>query len=69
MEAKQHYSRGFGYLDPQTLAAYVESQREPAPAQAETIEQTLRRLTAMREQGLLSQEEFDAKKREVLSRI
>lgn len=70
MEAKQHYSHGFGYLDPQALAAYVEAQREPvAAAPAETIEQTLRRLTSMREQGLLSQEEFDAKKREVLSRI
>lgn len=69
MEAKQHYSRGFGYLDPQTLAAYVEAQREPVTAPSETVEETLRRLTAMRDQGLLSQDEFDAKRREVLSRI
>lgn len=69
MEAKQHYSHGFGYLDPQALAAYVDAQRESVSAPPETIEQTLRRLATMREQGLLSQEEFDAKRQEVLSRI
>ncbi len=76
MEAKQHYSRGFGYLDQQSLAAYVgsndaEDGRAPGeqkPAQS-GIEETLRSLANLRDLGLLSAEEFEAKKRELLSRI
>jgi uncharacterized membrane protein YdbT with pleckstrin-like domain len=69
LEAKQEHSRGFGYLDPQAVAAYT----QPAPSQAANthgdIEHTLRKLAELRDQGLLSPAEFEAKKRELLSRI
>lgn len=67
MEAKQHYSRGFGYLDNSSVAAYV----EPAAAQAgpRSVEETLRTLIELRDLGLLSTDEFETKKRELLSRI
>lgn len=70
LEAKQEHSRGFGYLDPQALAAYTQA-ATPAPAAnaGSEIEQTLRKLADLRDQGLLSQAEFEAKKRELLSRI
>ena len=65
LEAKQEQSRGFGYLDPQAVAAYV----QPPAGPPNDIEQTLRKLADLRDQGLLSQAEFEAKKRELLSRI
>jgi hypothetical protein len=69
LEAKQEHSRGFGYLDPQALAAYT----QPTPSQGGNthgdIEHTLRKLAELRDQGLLSPAEFEAKKRELLSRI
>ena len=67
LEAKQEHSRGYGYRDPQAVAAYVQP---PAAGGAQNdIEQTLRKLADLRDQGLLSQAEFEAKKRELLSRI
>jgi uncharacterized membrane protein YdbT with pleckstrin-like domain len=65
LEAKQEHSRGYGYLDPQAVAAYV----QPPAGPQNDIEQTLRKLADLRDQGLLSQAEFEAKKRELLSRI
>jgi len=66
LEAKQEHSRGYGYFDPQAVAAYM----QPPPAGSQdTIEQTLRKLADLRDQGLLSQAEFEAKKRELLSRM
>jgi uncharacterized membrane protein YdbT with pleckstrin-like domain len=67
LEAKQEHSRGYGYLDPQAVAAYV--QPAAAGGAQNDIEQTLRKLADLRDQGLLSQAEFEAKKRELLSRI
>jgi membrane protein YdbS with pleckstrin-like domain len=67
LDAKQHYNRGFGYLDPHVGAAYTQP-----PVYAGTqpdIEQTLQKLADLRDQGLLSPAEFEAKKRELLSRI
>jgi uncharacterized membrane protein YdbT with pleckstrin-like domain len=66
LEAKQEHSRGYGYLDPQAVAAYMQP---PPTGDQSTIEQTLRKLADLRDQGLLSQAEFEAKKRELLSRI
>jgi uncharacterized membrane protein YdbT with pleckstrin-like domain len=68
LEAKQEQSRGYGYLDPQAVAAYM-PQSAPPPAARDDIEQTLRKLADLRDQGLLSQAEFESKKRELLSRI
>lgn len=65
LEAKQEQIRGYrGYLEP-SVEAYIPSN---APAQ-DDIERTLRKLVDLRDQGLLSQAEFEAKKRELLSRI
>jgi membrane protein YdbS with pleckstrin-like domain len=68
LEAKQEQSRGYGYLDPQAVAAYM-PQSAPPPTARDDIEQTLRKLADLRDQGLLSQAEFESKKRELLSRI
>ncbi|MFL5803123.1 MAG: PH domain-containing protein, partial [Roseiflexaceae bacterium] len=56
LEAKQEHSRGYGYLDPQAVAAYMQA---PASAPADDIQQTLRKLADLRDQGLLSQAEFE----------
>jgi uncharacterized membrane protein YdbT with pleckstrin-like domain len=68
LEAKQEQSRGYGYLDPQAVAAYMQQPGQPAGAR-DDIEQTLRKLADLRGQGLLSQAEFETKKRELLSRM
>ncbi|MFO7166633.1 MAG: PH domain-containing protein [Chloroflexota bacterium] len=65
MDAKNDYNRGFGYLDPQSLAAYI----PPVGRAANDLEATLQKLADLRDQGLLSQEEFEAKRRDLLSRI
>ena len=67
LDAKHNYSRGFGYLDPAPVAAYT----QPTPARGGTtdLEQTLQKLADLRDRGLLSVDEFEAKKRELLSRI
>ncbi|HEU5014650.1 MAG TPA: PH domain-containing protein [Roseiflexaceae bacterium] len=66
-EAQIHYQRGFGYIDPSVeayvQAAPVERQRQP------DIEQTLQTLASLRDQGILSESEFESKKRELLSRL
>ncbi|HWQ14749.1 MAG TPA: PH domain-containing protein [Roseiflexaceae bacterium] len=65
LEAKQDYSRGYGYLDQQGVAAYM-----PTPHDSgNDIQATLRKLADLHNQGLLSDEEFETKKRELLSRI
>lgn len=68
MEAKQHYSRGFGYLDPQSVAAYVEQAHEP-PRSQHGLEEALKSLAELRDLGLLSADEFEAKRREIISRM
>jgi hypothetical protein len=67
LEAKQNYAHGFGYLDPQAMAAYA--QQQPQRGGGGDLQQTLQKLADLRDQGLLSQAEFEAKKRELLSRI
>jgi membrane protein YdbS with pleckstrin-like domain len=67
LDAKNEYNRGYGYLDPQSLAAYVPPVGRAASA--ENLEATLQKLTDLRDQGLLSNEEFEAKRRDLLSRI
>src|SRR6266536_5767066 len=68
LEAKHNYNRGFGYLDPQAVAAYTQSASMPDGG-ASDLEQTLQKLADLRDRGLLSVDEFEAKKRELLSRI
>lgn len=65
LEAKHNYDRGYGYLPPQSSP--------PGPPQAfplqGDIQRTLEELAALRDRGILSIDEFEAKKRELLSRI
>jgi membrane protein YdbS with pleckstrin-like domain len=67
LEAKHNYTRGFGYLDP-AVAAYTQPVPMPAGG-ASDLEDTLQKLADLRDRGLLSVDEFEAKKRELLSRI
>lgn len=53
LDAKQHYQRGFGYLDPQD--AY-----QAGPYN--DLQETLQKLADLRDSGLLSQDEFETKK-------
>jgi uncharacterized membrane protein YdbT with pleckstrin-like domain len=70
LEAKHEHNRGVSYFDAQALAAYTQqgAPRGMAGGYGD-IEQTLQKLAELRDQGLLSQAEFEAKKRELLSRI
>lgn len=65
IDAKADYSRGYGYLDQQSVAAYM----APQPPAGDDLEATLRKLADLRDRGLLSTEEFESKRRELLSRI
>lgn len=72
LEAKQNHRSGFGYLDPQAVAAYTQAQHSQQATRSggrPEIEQTLHTLAELRDQGILSQDEFEAKKRDLLSRI
>jgi uncharacterized membrane protein YdbT with pleckstrin-like domain len=64
LDAKHNHERGYGYLDPQ---GYQTQQRSTMTAG--DIQRTLEELAALRERGILSTDEFEAKKRELLSRI
>ncbi|HNP71887.1 MAG TPA: PH domain-containing protein [Kouleothrix sp.] len=64
LEAKHNFARGFGYLDPAAVTAYT----QPAAGSGD-LQQTLQKLADLRDQGLLSVDEFEAKKRELLNRI
>ncbi|NNJ10153.1 PH domain-containing protein [Chloroflexales bacterium ZM16-3] len=65
LDAKHNHERGYGYLDPQ---GYQATQQRPSMS-AGDIQRTLEELAALRERGILSVDEFEAKKRELLSRI
>jgi uncharacterized membrane protein YdbT with pleckstrin-like domain len=68
-EAQQHYQRGFGYIDP-SVEAYVQTAAPPVERRRQPdIEQTLQTLASLRDQGILSEAEFETKKRELLSRL
>jgi len=67
LEAKHNFNRGFGYLDAPGIAAYTQTQA--APGAPGDLQQTLQKLADLRDQGLLSQDEFEDKKRELLNRI
>lgn len=64
LEAKHNHERGYGYLDP----GYPPARGAVSSAPAE-IQRTLEELAALRDRGILSIDEFEAKKRELLSRI
>ncbi|MCX7858954.1 MAG: PH domain-containing protein [Chloroflexus sp.] len=63
LEAKHNLDRGYGYLDTDGYAP-----GRPAGG-AIDIQRTLEELARLRDRGILSPEEFEAKKRDLLSRI
>lgn len=64
LDAKHNHERGYGYLDPQNYPA-----AQPRAASPGEIQGMLEELAALHKRGILSPEEFEAKKRELLSRI
>jgi uncharacterized membrane protein YdbT with pleckstrin-like domain len=65
LEAKHNYDRGYGYLPSQNTYQPAEY----ANSVYSEIQRTLEELAALRDRGILSTDEFEAKKREILSRI
>jgi uncharacterized membrane protein YdbT with pleckstrin-like domain len=63
LEAKHNYERGYGYLDPSSAPA-----ARPVSSPGD-IQRTIEELASLRDRGILSADEFEAKKRELLSRI
>lgn len=64
LEAKHQHDRGYGYLEPQGY----DGLDRPAHSQYD-IQRTIEELAALRDRGILSTDEFETKKRELLSRI
>jgi hypothetical protein len=62
LEAKQNHDQGYGYF-PINPASF-----DP-PGAGPDIQHTLEELAVLRDRGILSIDEFEAKKRELLSRI
>jgi membrane protein YdbS with pleckstrin-like domain len=62
LAAKQHHDQGYGYF-PVAAPAFEH------PRAGSDIQHTLAELAALRDRGILSVDEFEAKKRELLSRI
>jgi hypothetical protein len=60
-EAKADYNQGYSYLDPAVVVPYVQSPQD--------IQGVLSELATLRDRGILSSDEFEAKKRDLLSRI
>lgn len=68
LEAKQNHGRGFGFIDPQAAAAYAAQNTNRGNA-ADDLQHTLQKLAELHKQGLLSNDEYEAKRREVLARV
>jgi uncharacterized membrane protein YdbT with pleckstrin-like domain len=69
-EAQRDLQRGYAYLDQHDINAYLELEDALAgDPDVERISHALQRLADMRDRGLISRDEFEEKKRELLSRI
>jgi membrane protein YdbS with pleckstrin-like domain len=73
LEAKHNYEQGYGYLGSGRGPHHYPDPNYPpgraAPNAPADIQRTLEELAALRDRGILSSDEFEAKKRELLSRI
>lgn len=63
LDAKHNHERGYGYLPDGDYAAHS----APAPSRA-MLSEELTRLADLRDRGILSPEEFESQKRQILSR-
>ncbi|MGQ9547098.1 MAG: PH domain-containing protein [Roseiflexus sp.] len=69
-EAQHDLQRSYAYLDQHEIDAYLELEDALAGApDVKRISHALQRLVDMRDRGLISRDEFEEKKRELLSRI
>jgi hypothetical protein len=70
-EARYNFEHGFGYLDTQDSPPRTDGHTTPdiQGQGSYTIHQTLEELATLRDRGILSIDEFEAKKRELLNRI
>lgn len=66
-DARFDIERGYAYIDQRDIDAYLDM--EDSFPDVERVSDTLQRLADMRDRGLISREEFEEKKRELLSRI
>lgn len=66
-DARYDIERGYAYIDQRDIDAYLDM--EDSFPDVEHVSNTLQRLAAMRDRGLISREEFEEKKRELLNRI
>jgi Predicted membrane protein len=64
LEAKHFQDRGYGYFEPQDSYEY----ERPIQNQYD-IQRTIQELATLRDRGILSTDEFETKKRELLNRI
>jgi uncharacterized membrane protein YdbT with pleckstrin-like domain len=71
LEAKHNADRGYGYLE--EVQEETDESAKVLPARLQNgqsdIQRTLEDLASLRDRGILSTDEFEAKKREILSRI
>ncbi len=71
-EARYNFEHGFGYLDTQDSSSRTGDSASMPNLQGQgsyAIHQTLEELASLRDRGILSIDEFEAKKRELLNRI
>jgi len=66
-DARYDIERGYAYIDQREIDAYLDL--EDALPDVDRVSHVLQRLADMRDRGLISREEFEAKKRELLNRI
>lgn len=66
-DARHDVERGYAYIDQRDIDAYLDV--EDMFPDVDHVSRTLQRLVDMRDRGLISREEFESKKRELLDRI
>ncbi|GIW00636.1 PH domain-containing protein [Roseiflexus sp.] len=66
-DARHDIERGYAYIDQRDIDAYLDV--EDMLPDVDRVSHALQRLVDMRDRGLISREEFEAKKRDLLGRI
>lgn len=66
-DARDDIERGYAYIDQRDIDAYLDV--EDTLPDVDRVSHALQRLADMRDRGLISREEFENKKRELLNRI
>jgi hypothetical protein len=70
MEARYNYERGFGYLDTPQQSHSAGYGNVPSHQYSQSeAQRKIQELATLRDRGILSMDEFEAKKREILNKI